>query len=280
MLSLQDEVNELMASLQQSARGMLWKRRLPGYLFWNRLRFRREYPAQVRELFGIRFRHPVGLAPVLERQDELLDVCDSLGFSFTGIIPGETPLQIVAERLQARQSPIVAAIELRADGASEEDAKRRMIRQFSLLYDFADYFVIDVNRESGLSSLDDFSDWTELLDELLSLRLCYERYRPILLRIAPGHDEEQMRRILDFVLLSGFDGVIAPGLAKVRFCVEYTRNRLPVIGSGAIAQPDEAIALLQAGASLVEVAQGIPGKPRQTAKRLMKAIEQPTNPQP
>ena len=267
-----------MASLQQSARGMLWKRRLPGYLFWNRLRFRREYPALVRELFGIRFRHPIGLAPVLERQEELLDVCDSFGFSFTGVIPGETPLQLVAERLQARKSPIVAAIELRADGDSEEEAKRRMIRQFSLLYDFADYFVIDINRESGLSSLDDFSDWTELLDELLSLRLCYERYKPILLRIAPGHDEEQMRRILDFVLMSAFDGVVAPGLAKVRFCVEYTRNRLPVIGSGAITAPDEALALLQAGASLVEVAQGVPGKPRQTAKRLLKAIELSTQP--
>ena len=171
-------------------------------------------------------------------------------------------------------------MELRADGASEEEAKQRMIRQFSLLYDFADCFVIDVNRESGLSSLDDFSDWTALLDELLSLRLCYERYKPIVLRISPGHDEDQMRRILDFGLMSGFDGVVAPGLAKVRFCVEYTRNRLPVIGSGAITTPEEAIALLQAGASLVEVAQGIPGKPRQTAKRLLKAIDQSTQPQP
>ena len=73
-----------MSSLQQSARGMLWKRRLPGYLFWNRLRFRREYPALARDLFGVHFRHPFGLAPVLERQDELMDLCDSIGFSFTG----------------------------------------------------------------------------------------------------------------------------------------------------------------------------------------------------
>ena len=203
-----------MSSLQQSARGMLWKRRLPGFLFWNRLRFRREHPALARDLFGIHFRHPVGIAPVLERQDELLDVCDCFGFSFSGLIPGDTPLQVVAERLQTRQTPIVAAVELRADGATEEEAKQRIIRQFSLLYDFADYFVIDINRESGLSSLDDFSDWTELLDEVLSLRLCYERYKPILLRIAPGHEEEQMRRVLDFVLMSGFDGVVAPGLDR------------------------------------------------------------------
>ena len=267
-----------MLSLQQSARRMLWTRRFPGFQMWNRLRFRREHLSLAREVFGIHFRHPIGLAPVLERQVELLDMCDSIGYSFTGIIPGNMDVHIVAECLQARKTPIVAAVELRAEGASEEEAKQAMIRQFSLLYDFADFFIIDINRESGLSSLDDFSDWTELLEELLSLRLYYERYRPILLRISPGHSEEQMTRILEFCLLNGFDGVVAPGLSKVRFCVEYAKNRLPVIGAGAITSPDEALALLQAGASLIEVAQGIPNKPRQTPKRLLKAIDQPAKP--
>jgi dihydroorotate dehydrogenase len=264
-----------MSNLQSFGRRMLWMRRIPGFRFWNRLRFRREHAALARELFGIRFRHPVGLAPVLERQAELLDEIDALGFSFTGIIPGDTPLQDIAERLQERKSPIVTALELRPDGDSEKAAQQSMIRQFSLLYDFADFFIIDINRESGLSSLDDFSDWTDLLDELLSLRLYYERYKPILLRISPGHTEEEMKRILEFCLLSSFDGVVAPGVAKVRFCAEYTQRRLPVIGSGAVTTPEDAAALLQAGASLIEIAQGIPNRGRQTAKRLLKALDQP-----
>ena len=264
-----------MSQLQPYARRMLWMRHIPGFQFWNRLRFRREHPSLARDVFGIHFRHPVGLAPVLERQVDLLDECDSLGFSFTGVIPGTLPVQTVAEQLQARKSAIVVSVELRAEGESEEQAKQDLIRQFSLLYDFTDFFVIDINRESGLSSLDDFSDWTELLDEILDLRLCYERYTPIVLRIAPGHTEEQMKRILDFCLLSGFDGVVAPGIAKVRFCAEYTQKRIPVIGSGAVTTPEEAIALLQAGASLIEVAQGIRNKGRQTAKRLLKAIDNP-----
>jgi dihydroorotate dehydrogenase len=85
-----------------------------------------------------------------------------------------------------------------------------------------------------------------------------------------------MRRVLDFVLMSGFDGVVAPGLDKVRFCAEYTQKRLPIIGSGPITSPAEALSLLQAGASLLEIAQGIPGQPRRTAKCLLKAIDQPT----
>ena len=262
-----------MSTLQQSARRMLWMRFFPGYQLWNRLKYRREYPSLACEAFGIRFRHPIGLAPVLEQQVELLDACDSLGFSFTGFIPGETPVQTIAERLQERTTPIVAAVELRADGESEEAAQQALIRQFSLLYDFADYFVIDINRESGLSSLDDFSDWIPLLDELLSLRLYYEKYKPILLRIAPGHTEEQMTRILDFCLRSGFDGIVAPGIAKVRFCAEYTQCRIPIIGSGAISTPEEAVGLLQAGATLIEVAQGIRNNGFQTAKRLLKVID-------
>ena len=264
-----------MSSLQQNARRMLWMRYLPGFQLWSRLRFRREHPALEREVFGIRFRHPIGLAPVLDQQVELLDACDSIGFSFTGFIPGDTPIQTVADRLQGRESPIVAALELRAEGESEEAAQQALIRQFSLLYDFADFFIIDINRESGLSSMDDFSDWTALLDELLSLRLYYEKYRPIVLRIAPGHTEEQMQRILDFCLQSGFDGVVAPGIAKVRFCTEYMQKRLPVIGSGAVSTPEEALGLLQAGASLIEVAQGIRNKGFLTAKILLKAIDHP-----
>ena len=267
-----------MSQLQAYAHRMLWMRHIPGFRFWNRLRFRREHPALAREAFGIPFRHPVGLAPVLERQADLLDEIDSIGFSFTSLIPGETPIELLAERLHSRKSPIVTAVELRAEGESEKAGQQSMIRQFSLLYDFADCFVIDINRESGLSSLDDFSDWTELLNELLSLRLYYERYKPILLRIAPGHSEEQMTRILDFCLMSNFDGIVAPGIAKVRFCADYCQNRLPIIGAGAITSADDAISLLQAGASLVEMAQGIPNRPRQTAKRILKAIDQPSQP--
>ena len=75
--------------------------------------------------------------------------------------------------------------------------------------------------------------------------------------------------------MSGFDGVVAPGIAKVRFCAEYTKNRLPIIGSGAITTAEEAIALLQAGASLIEVAHGPKNRGLSSAKRLLQAIDNP-----
>lgn len=262
-----------MSNLQQRARRMIWRRHIPGFKSWNRLFYRREHPSLGREAFGIRFPHPLGVAPVLERQYDLLDELDSIGFAFTGIIPGTTPIPVIADRLASRKSGIIASVELKAEESDENQVQDHLVRTYSLLYDFADYFIIDINRQSGLSSLDDLSDWTEILDELLSLRLCYERYKPILLRLSPSHSDEQMGRILDFSLLSGIDGLVAPGISKVRQVVTYTKGRIPVIGSGAITAPEDAIALLDAGATLIEVAQGIPSKGYSTSKRILKAIE-------
>ena len=44
-----------MSNLQQIARNMAWKRRLPGFKAWNRLHCKREHPALERTVFGIRF---------------------------------------------------------------------------------------------------------------------------------------------------------------------------------------------------------------------------------
>ena len=264
-----------MSNLQKTARRMVLLRHIPGFQAWNRLFFKREHPALARDAFGIDFPHPVGLAPVLDRQEELLDGCDSLGYSFTGIIPND--IGTVAARLSNRKSGIIAYVELKADDRTEEQVRQHIVRTYSLLYDFADFFVVDINRQDGLNSMDDISDWKDILDELLELRLCYERYKPILLRISPDQPADLMLRILDFSLLSGIDGVIAPGVSLVREVFRYTKGRLPVIGAGAITSPQDAAALLDAGAVLVEVAQGIPFHCRSTARRILQALDNPSS---
>ena len=260
-----------MSNLQKTARRMVLLRHVPGFQAWNRLFFKREHPALARDVFGIDFSHPLGLAPVLDRQEELLDGCDSLGYSFTGIIPDD--IGTVAARLFNRKSRIKAFVELRADDSTEEMVRQHLVRTYALLYDFADFFVVDVSGRSGLNSMDDISDWKDILDELLELRLCYERYVPVVLRLSPDQPLDLTHRILDFSLLSGIDGVIAPGLTLVQEIVRYTKGRMPVIGAGAISTPQEAAALLDAGAVLLEVAQGSPFHCRSTDRRILQAID-------
>ena len=267
-----------MNNMQYTAQHMARMRRIPGFLAWNRMLFKRDYPSLARDVFGLRFPHPLGLAPVLERQADLLDACSSLGYAFSGIMVGDTPVSLIADRLSSRKSSILAAVELRAEGLSEEQARENLIRSYSLLYDFTDFFVLDLNSQGGLS-LDDFSDWKDTLDEILELRLCYEKYRPVILRLPLENDEEQTARALDYSMLYGIDGVIASGLRKVQQVVGLTQSRLPVIGSGTGSSPSEAIEMLQAGACLIEIAQGIPGHRRTTTRRILQALEK-TLPKP
>lgn len=266
-----------MSSLQYNARRMARLRRIPGFLAWNRLFFKRDYPLLKREFFGLSFLHLLGVGPVMDRQAELLDACSSLGYAFSSILPGDTPINEIANRLSHRKTSILAAIELKTDGISEEQMKSRLIRTYSLLYDFTDFFIVDISRQSGLDSLDDISDWSDILDELLKLRLYYEKYRPILLRLPSDHTKEQMVSDLDFCLMSGIDGVIAPGIEMVRFAAEHTKGRLPIIGSGDISSPSDAAALLQAGAGLIEITKGLPGHCRTTARRILQFLEPPAS---
>lgn len=90
-----------------------------------------------------------------------------------------------------------------------------------------------------------------MLDELLNLRLCYEQFTPILLRLPVGLTPEEMQGILSYCMLSGINGIVAQRIGNVRKVLEITKGRIPVMGSSYT--PEEAALMLQEGASLVEL---------------------------
>ena len=83
-----------------------------------------------------------------------------------------------------------------------------------------------------------------MLDELLNLRLCYEQFTPILLRLPVGLTPEEMQGILSYC-------IVAQRIGNVRKVLEITKGRIPVMGSSYT--PEEAALMLQEGASLVEL---------------------------
>lgn len=119
-------------------------------------------------------------------------------------------------QLQALRKETVLAVNLRRD----------IQRSFALLYDFVDFLIVDTGSDEGTAEV---SDITALLDELLSLRLCYERYTRILVRITNGLTREEIIPLLDYCRMSGIDGVMVSGQKKYNLVVEHTGGRLPVI---------------------------------------------------
>lgn len=195
-------------------------------LFWSSRK--RRNPGLEKEVSGILFRHPVGSSLP----------CKSASF-IVATPPKENVINWISDiRKHYEGKAVIVEI--------SEDIQRN----FALAYDFADIIVLNPNSNVGINAMD-ISDTVTMLDSLLSLRLCYEKYTPVYLKLTNEITPEELNTLLSYSRLSGIDGIVVNGLAKVRTVLELTQSRIPVIGCTENAE--EALQILSAGASLVEL---------------------------
>ena len=159
---------------------------------------------------------------------------------FVSLTPPKEGILEWIYQLQGKRQENVLAVNLRTD----------IPRSFALLYDFVDFLIIDTASDQGTSEV---SEITDLLDELLSLRLCYERYTRVLLRITDGLTPDEIAPLLDYCRYSGIDGVVVNGEKRYNYVVEHTQGRLPIIVSSN--SPQEVIDIYRKGVP-VETALG------------------------
>ena len=190
---------------------------------------------------GIDFKNPAGLrqSPTIRQ----LRDCRTFGAGFVTLTPPSEDVLNWVLALQEYRKKTVLAVNISSD----------LSRSFSLVYDFSDLIIIDPDVDNGIDS-PDISDTSVLLDEVVNLRLCYEHYTPIALRLSHGHTPDEIRALLDHCRLSGIDAIVAPGARKVQMVIEETQGRVPVIGAADNAE--DAVACMGAGASLVETTLG------------------------
>ena len=202
-----------------------------------------------REVFGIRFPNPVGLAAGFDKNAMVLPAWEKLGFGFVeagtitaGAQPGNPKPRIF--RLPAQQA-LINRMGFNNDGADAvalrlarlkasgrwpcvpiglnigktkvtpiEEAAEDYLYSFQKLFPFADYFVLNVSSPNtpGLRALQD----AEALDQLLAAiqRRNRElsptsRLRPVLLKIAPDLEFTQIEEIIGLVWQHGLAGIVA-----------------------------------------------------------------------
>jgi len=156
-----------------------------------------------------------------------------------------------------------------------DQAVEDYVRSFRILYAFGDYFAINVSSPNtpGLRELQDRGRLSELLGALRS-------EKPLLVKVAPDLTDAALGELLDVCLERGVAGVIAtnttierPGVATaeagglsgrplaaralevVRFVAK--ESGLPVIGVGGVTHPGDAVRMIDAGASLVQLYTGL-----------------------
>lgn len=197
-----------------------------------------------REVFGIKFRNPVGLAAGFDKNGEYVEALSNLGFGFieVGTVtplpqPGnDAPrmfrlqedsaiinrmgfnnkgVDTLAERLRllkAKDKSIVIGGNIgKNKNTPNEDAVSDYIKCFDRLFEVVDYFVVNVSSPNtpGLRELQEKAPLMNLLNTLQQRNLTHKVSRPILLKIAPDLTNEQLDDIVEIVLGTGIAGVIA-----------------------------------------------------------------------
>ncbi len=317
--------------------GLSFLRHVPFARAIIRAIYKREFPATAREVFGIKFPNPVGLAGGLDKNGEFYNDMANFGFGFVEIgsltpqpqdgnpkprcfrVPQDKAIinrfginnkgvRNAVEHLKKERPEVIVAANISKNTTSiNEDAAKDYESAFALLYDFVDMFVVNVSCPNvvGLTSLQDISFLSEIVDKLLDLRMYYDEYRPILLKVSPDLAKEQLDDIIDYCLRSGIDGLVAgnttrsrdgltisqekiekignggmsgapvhkKNLALVKYIHERTEGKLPIIGVGGIMSAEDAKEMIDAGASLVEIYTGFIYEGPALIKQIIKHLE-------
>ncbi|MEH6656586.1 quinone-dependent dihydroorotate dehydrogenase [Leeuwenhoekiella marinoflava] len=194
-----------------------------------------------REVFGLKFKNPVGLAAGFDKDAKLYNELSQLGFGFVEI-GTLTPKpqsgnpkkrlfrlkedQAIINRMGFNNGGVEAAVErLKKDRnvliggnigknkvTPNDEAFNDYKICFEALYDHVDYFVVNVSSPNtpNLRELQDKEPLTNLLSGLQKLnRARAAKEKPILLKIAPDLTDDQLLDIIDIINTTKVAGVIA-----------------------------------------------------------------------
>lgn len=298
--------------------------------------FSYENPNLEQTVFGVKFKNPVGLAAGFDKNAEFIQEMASLGFGFIEIgtvtprpQPGNDKPRMfrlpkdgaLINRMGFNNQGVdVAALRLKyfteRDGlvvggnigknktTPNEDAVNDYVICFDKLFDYVDYFVVNVSSPNtpGLRDLQEKEPLKHILNTLQQRNEKHEKPKPIMLKIAPDLTDSQLDDIVEIVVDTRIAGVIATnttiereGLQSnaslineaggvsgkplavrstevIRYLAEKSDRRFPIIGVGGIHSAADALAKIQAGASLVQVYTGLIYEGPQLVKQICKRI--------
>ncbi len=288
-----------------------------------------------KELFGLHFKNPVGMAAGFDKDAECYDMLGQLGFGFVEVGTVTPKSQSgnpkprcfrlkedsaiinrmgfnnkgqvnAAKNLQKyrRKGLIVGGNIGKNTATPNEDAPKDYLKVFRALYDYVDYFAVNVScpNVAKLTALQSKGGTAAILSGLKEFRQGQNDYRPILLKISPDLGDEQIEDMINVAKEYRIDGIIATNtttsregltsegveaigngglsgkpireksLATVRKIYAMTEGKMPIVAVGGIMTTDDALAMLDAGASLVQVYSGLIYQGPSFPKKINKAI--------
>tara|TARA_B110000261_G_scaffold30400_1_gene34642 strand:- start:135 stop:1163 length:1029 start_codon:yes stop_codon:yes gene_type:complete len=239
---------------------------IPGKMWSWRLIFRVKDTSLEREVFGLKFDNPVGLAAGFDKDAKLFDELASFGFGFieigtvtplpqdgnpkprlfrlkddSGLINrmgfNNQGIEAVVARLRRKKSDIIIGGNIGKNKVTpNEEAANDYAICFEKLFPYVDYFAVNVSSPNtpGLRDLQEKEPLTALLNSLQKLNNKKDIRKPILLKIAPDLTNEQLDDIIDIVADTKIDGVIATNTTIDRSGLKTDKNKVDAIGNGGL----------------------------------------------
>mgnify|MGYP000656235785 FL=1 len=192
------------------------------------------------EVFGLKFKNPVGLAAGFDKNAVLYKELSNFGFGFIeiGTLTPKAQDGNPKKRLFRLREDSAIINRMGFNNGGVEEAVLRLKKNngvliggnigknkvtpneeatsdyeicFEALFDYVDYFVVNVSSPNtpNLRALQDKEPLTELLQTLQNKNLAKPKQKPILLKIAPDLTDEQLLDIIEIVNDTKIAGVIA-----------------------------------------------------------------------
>lgn len=239
---------------------------IPGVKQLNKRLFAVKNEQLERELFGLKFPNPVGLAAGFDKDAKLIDEFASLGFGFIeigtltpvaqsgnpqprlfrlqedqGIINrmgfNNSGLEAAISRLKVRNSKVIVGGNIGKNKVTpNEEAFQDYETSFEQLFNYVDYFVVNVSSPNtpNLRDLQDKEPLTKLLKGLMVKNIAKQYPKPILLKIAPDLTNDQLDDIISIVEETKIAGVIATNTTISRDNLSVNDSTLLKIGAGGL----------------------------------------------
>jgi len=289
-----------------------------------------------RTLFGITFKNPVGLAAGFDKNAVLFNELANFGFGFieigtvtplgqegnpkkrlfrlkedNGIINrmgfNNDGLEIAIQQLKKNKGKLIIGGNI---GKNTQTSSENYTTDYELcfkgLHPFVDYFVLNVSCPNVAShaKLNDKSYLIELITAIQKLNNQEIIQKPILLKIAPDLNNNQLDEIIELVAETKIDGVIASNTSTTRnnlkasnrllkeigngglsgqpikelstkvikYLAQNSNKAFPIIGVGGIHSAEDALEKIEAGADLVQIYTGFIYEGPGLIKKINKAL--------
>ncbi|MGB1314239.1 MAG: quinone-dependent dihydroorotate dehydrogenase [Bizionia paragorgiae] len=289
-----------------------------------------------REVFGLTFKNPVGLAAGFDKNAVLFNELANFGFGFIeigtvtpkgqvgnpkkrlfrlqsdkGIINrmgfNNEGLEAAISQLKKNKGKLVIGGNIGKNTATlPENYTQDYVDCFKALHPYVDYFVLNVScpNVGSHAKLNDRDYLEELIGAVQQINKSFPTQKPIVLKIAPDLNTVQLDEIIELVLTTKLDGVIASNTSVdrsglktpveeleaignggvsgqpikekstqvIKYLADKSNKAFPIIGVGGVHSAKDALDKIDAGADLIQIYTGFIYEGPSLIKKINKAI--------